>query len=79
MSEDRKAGSKADAIEYINGILKSKTGSPESPDNKNDRCPRCGGKKDDRRIIEGNPYTSLFAGDLCPEEFHGMLPGYNCY
>ncbi len=42
-------------------------------------CPECGGKKKKRRMIAGNPYMSLSAGDLCGHEFHGKLPGYNCF
>jgi hypothetical protein len=44
-----------------------------------DICNMCGGSRNNRKIIDGNPYMDLFAGDLCPSEFHGKLPGYNCF
>lgn len=43
------------------------------------KCPMCGGKKREPKYLGGNPYTDLFAGDFCPHEFHGPLPGYNCF
>jgi len=47
--------------------------------NTDGNCPLCGGEKDEWRILPGNPYTDLYAGDFCPHEFHGPRPGYNCF
>ncbi len=41
-------------------------------------CPICGGKRNDRRMLTIG-YASLYGGDLCPSEYHGDLPGYNCF
>ena len=40
------------------------------------RCPQCDGMKNQPRILGG---IGLYAGDYCPHEFHGPMPGYNCF